>query len=46
MVEKAEWFLMGKNSIFQNNKVDNFKNLEKMFSFLQAITFDTFMPAN
>ena len=43
---------MGKNSIFINNKVKNFKNLEILqskrdsFNFLQAITFDTFMLAN
>ena len=43
---------MGKNSIFQNRKVENFKNLEILQSkrdsinFLQAITFDTFMLAN
>ena len=39
---------MGKNLIFQNKKVENFKNLEILqskrdfFNFLQAITFDTF----
>ena len=43
---------MGKNSIFQNNKVENFKNLETLrskrdfFNFLQVITFDTFMLEN
>ena len=43
---------MEKNSIFQNNKVENFKNLEILqskrdfFNFLQAITFDTFMLSN
>ena len=43
---------MGKNSIFQNNMVENFKNLQILqfkrdfFKFLQAITFDTFMLAN
>ena len=40
---------MGKSSIFQNNKVENFKNLEILqskrdfFNFLQAIPFGTFM---
>ena len=39
---------MGKNLIFQNKKVENFKNLEILqskrdfFNFLQVITFDTF----
>ena len=43
---------MGKHSIFQNNKVENFKNLEifqserDFFNFPLAITFDTFMVAN
>ena len=40
---------MGKNSIFQNNKVKNFKNPEILRSkgdFLQAINFDTFRLAN
>ena len=40
---------MGKNSIFQNNKVKNFKNPEILRStgdFLQAINFDTFMLVN
>ena len=52
LVKKAKWFLMGKHSIFQNNKVENFKNLEILqskidfFNFLHAITFDTFMLAN
>ena len=52
MVKKAKWFLMGKHSIFQNNKVKNFKNLGNLQSkrdflkFLQAITFDTFILAN
>ena len=27
-VKKAKWFLMGKNLNFQNDKVENFKNLE------------------
>ena len=40
---------MGKNSIFQNNKMENLKNLEILwskidfFNLFQAITFDTFM---
>ena len=48
MVKKAKWFFDGKNSFFQNIKVENFKNLETLqskrgfFHFLQAITFDTF----
>ena len=48
MVKKAKWFLDGKKSIFQNSKVQNFKNLEILwskrdfFKFLVAITFDTF----
>ena len=39
---------MEKSSIFQNIKVENFKNLEILeskrdfFNFLQVITFDTF----
>ena len=42
-------FLMGKHSIFQNSKLENFKTLEILqsgrdfFNFLQAITFDTSM---
>ena len=42
---------MGKNLIFQNNKVENFKNLEifqskrDFFNFLLVITFDKFMLA-
>ena len=28
MVKKAKWFVDGKNLIFQNSKVENFKNLE------------------
>ena len=42
---------MGKSSTFQNNMVENFKNLEILqskrdfFNFLQAITFDTFKLA-
>ena len=31
-VKKAKWFLMGKNLIFQNDKVENFKNLEILCS--------------
>ena len=27
MVKKAKWFADGKNLIFQNSKVENFKNL-------------------
>ena len=52
MVGKAKCFFMGKKSIFQNNKVENFKNLEILrskrdfFYFFQTITFDTFMLAN
>ena len=49
MVKKAKWFFDGKNSIFQNNKVKNFKNPEILRSkgdFLQAINFDTFRLAN
>ena len=40
---------MGKNSIFQNNKMENLKHLEILwskidfFNLFQAITFDTFM---
>ena len=51
-LKELNGFLMGKNSIFQNRKVENFKNLEILQSkrdsinFLQAITFDTFMLAN
>ena len=43
---------MEKNSIFQNDKVKNFKNLQILqskrdfFNFLQVITFDLFMLAN
>ena len=43
---------MEKHSIFQNNKVENFKSLEifqsrrDFFKCLQAITFDTFTLAN
>ena len=42
---------MEKNSILQNNKVENFKNLENLwskrdfFSFLQVISFDTFIAS-
>ena len=52
MVKKVNGFLMEKKSNFQNNKVENFKNLEilqskrNFFNFLQAITFDTFMLSN
>ena len=28
MVKKAKWFAYGKNLVFQNSKVENFKNLE------------------
>ena len=51
MVKKAKWFFDGKNSIFQNNKVKNFKNLEILwskrdfFNFLQVISVDTFTLA-
>ena len=43
---------MEKNSIFQNNKVKHFKNLEifqskrDLFNFLLVITFDTFMQGD
>ena len=52
VVKKAKWFFDRKNPIFQNSKVENFKNLEilqpkRNFSkFLQAITIDTFILAN
>ena len=52
MAKKAKWFFDGKNLILQNNKVENFKNLETLlskrdfFNFCQAITFDTFKLAN
>ena len=52
MVKKAKWFFDGKNLIFQNNKVENFKNLQILqsnrdfFNFLLAITFDTLKLAN
>ena len=52
MVKKLNGFLMGEKSIFQNNEVVNFKNLEILqskrdfFDFLQAVTFDTFILAN
>ena len=45
-------FLIPKNSIFQNKKVENFKNLEilrskgDLFNFLQKTNFDTFMLEN
>ena len=45
-------FLMEKYSVFQNSKVENFKNLEILqfkrdfFNFLWVTTFDTFMLAN
>ena len=51
MIKKINGFLIGKNSIFQNNKVKSFKNLEILqskrdfFNFLQAIIFDTFVLA-
>ena len=51
MVKKTKWFFHGKNLIFQNSTVENFKNLEILqskrdfFNFLQAITFDTFKLA-
>ena len=51
-LKKLNVFLMEKHSIFQNNKVENFKSLEifqsrrDFFKCLQAITFDTFMLAN
>ena len=50
-LKKLNGFFMGKNSIFQNNKVENFKNLEifqskrDFFNFLQVIAFDKFMLA-
>ena len=52
MAKKVTSFFDGKKSIFQNNKVENFKNLEILrlnrvfFNFLQALDFDTFMLAN
>ena len=51
-LKKLNVFLMEKHSIFQNNKVKNFKNLEifqsrrDFFKCLQVITFDTFTLAN
>ena len=51
-LKKLNVFLMEKHSIFQNNKVENFKSLEifqsrrDFFKCLQAITFDTFTLAN
>ena len=42
MVEKTKWFLMGKNSTFINNKVENFKNLE----ILQSKRFFEFSSGN
>ena len=33
MVKKAKWFVIRKNSIFVNNKVENLKNLEILQSF-------------
>ena len=47
MVKKAKWFfdfLMGKNSNFQNNKVENFKNLQILQSkrFFQFFSGDNF----
>ena len=51
-LKKLNVFLMEKHSIFQNNKVENFKDLEifqsrrDFFKCLQVITFDTFTLAN
>ena len=51
-LKKLNVFLMEKHSIFQNNKVKNFKNLEiflsrrDFFKCLQVITFDKFTLAN
>ena len=51
-LKKLNVFLMEKHSIFQNNKVKNFKDLEifqsrrDFFKCLQVITFDTFLLAN
>ena len=51
-LKKLNVFLMEKHSIFQNNKVKNFKNLEifqsrrDFFKYLQVITFDIFTLAN
>ena len=51
-LKKLNVFLMEKHSIFQNNKVENFKSLEifqsrgDFFKCLQVITFDTFTLAN
>ena len=51
MVKKAKCFFDRKNSIFQNNKVENFKNLEILQSMrdffnFQVMTFSAFMLAN
>ena len=52
MVKKAKWFFDGKKKNFQNNKVENFKNLvilqskRDFFNFLHVITFGTFMLEN
>ena len=52
MVKKLNGFLKGKHSIFQNNKVENFENLEilqskiNFFKCPQAITSDTFTLVN
>ena len=51
-LKKLNVFLMEKHSIFQNNKVENFKSLEifqsrrDFFKCLRAITSDTFTLAN
>ena len=51
-LKKLNVFLIEKHSIFQNNKVENFRNLENLqsrrdfFKCLQAITLDTFTLAN
>ena len=51
-LKKLNVFLMEKHSIFQNNKVENFKSLEifqsrrDFFKCLQAIISDTFTLAN
>ena len=45
MAEKAAWFFDGKKSIFENNKVKNFKNLEILQSkrdFFQFFLGDNF----
>ena len=51
-LKKLNVFLIEKHSIFQNNRVENFRNLENLqsrrdfFKCFQVITFDTFTLAN